>query len=314
MKDSPAKLEGLVRSLNLIPYLHSHREATPMEIARDLGYSHEEVMRDLTRLSMSGVGSGPGELIDLVANWTGITVIDDQGLNKPLRLTPTEANALLLTLESLETMPGLVDQAAVTSAAAKLRAAIKGHSVDDTEPEVGALTSDVHILTDAIARSRQLEIVYYSASSGTTSTRTVSAGLDLPPERADLPARVRGRDHGGEKLPARSHRQRAASRRPLQRAAQSHRLRPERPVRVLHRHRAVLSIRREATWLADYFEIELDSDLGSGDWVRATMAYGNDDWLIRFCLSQGDRVRLVEPGNLARETVRRAQTGVDGLS
>lgn len=97
MKDSPAKLEGLVRSLNLIPYLHSHREATPMEIARDLGYSHEEVMRDLTRLSMSGVGSGPGELIDLVANWTGITVIDDQGLNKPLRLTPTEANALLLT-------------------------------------------------------------------------------------------------------------------------------------------------------------------------------------------------------------------------
>ena len=159
MKDSPAKLEGLVRSLNLIPYLHSHREATPMEIARDLGYSHEEVMRDLTRLSMSGVGSGPGELIDLVANWTGITVIDDQGLNKPLRLTPTEANALLLTLESLETMPGLVDQAAVTSAAAKLRAAIKGHSVDDTEPEVEASTSDVHILTDAIARSRQLEIV-----------------------------------------------------------------------------------------------------------------------------------------------------------
>lgn len=79
MKDSPAKLEGLVRSLNLIPYLHSHRTATPMEIARDLGYSHTEVMRDLTRLSMSGVGSGPGELIDLVADWTGITVIDDQG-------------------------------------------------------------------------------------------------------------------------------------------------------------------------------------------------------------------------------------------
>ena len=314
MKDSPAKLEGLVRSLNLIPYLHSHREATPMEIARDLGYSHEEVMRDLTRLSMSGVGSGPGELIDLVANWTGITVIDDQGLNKPLRLTPTEANALLLTLESLETMPGLVDQAAVTSAAAKLRAAIKGHSVDDTEPEVEASTSDVHIPTDAIARSRQLEIVYYSASSGTTSTRIVSpASIFHQNGQTYLRAYEEGLAEAKSfRLDRISNAQLLDA--PSNAPSNPTGFDPNDPFGFSTRRRAELAIRRDATWLADYFEIELDSDLGSGDWVRATMAYGNDDWLIRFCLSQGDRVRLVEPGNLARETVRRAQTGVDGLS
>lgn len=60
MSDSAAKLEGLVRSLNLIPYLRKHPDATPMEIARDLGGSHEDIMADLTRLTLSGVETAPG--------------------------------------------------------------------------------------------------------------------------------------------------------------------------------------------------------------------------------------------------------------
>ncbi|WP_165165202.1 helix-turn-helix transcriptional regulator [Corynebacterium qintianiae] len=314
MKDSPAKLVGLVRSLNLIPYLHRHPGATPMEIARDLGYPHTEVMRDLTRLSMSGVGSGPGELIDLVASWTGITVIDDQGLNKPLRLTPTEANALLLTLESLETMPGLVDQAAVTSAAVKLRAAVKGHSVDDTEPVTGASTSDVRVLTDAIARSRRLSITYYSASSGAITARTVSpvavfhqnghSYLRAYEDGLDEPKSFRlDRIKNAQLIDA-----------PSDAPFNSGTFDPTDPFGFANRHRAELLIRREATWLADYWEIELDLEAGTGEWVPAAMPYGSDDWLVRFCLSQADRVELVEPVELARDVVARAQTALDALS
>ena len=172
MKDSPEKLGQLVRALNLIPYLHQHPDATPMEIARNLGYPHTEVMEDLKRLQMSGVGKGPGEMIDLSADWTGITLIEDQGLNAPLRLTPTEANALLLTLESLETMPGLVDQTAVASAAQKLRDVMHDAGVPDSDH--AETPGPARMVSQALTQRCMLEITYYSATSDTTRTRTVS--------------------------------------------------------------------------------------------------------------------------------------------
>lgn len=320
-KDNATKLAGLVRSLNLIPYLRSHSDATPMEIARDLGYSHDEVMRDLTRLSMSGVGSGPGELIDLVASWTGITLIDDQGLNKPLRLTPTEANALLLTLESLETMPGLVNQAAVTSAAAKLRQAVAGRGVDGAaagvyadSPEREDSAHDVALISEAIARSRQLEIRYYSASSATTSTRTVSPAAVFHRNGASY---LRAYEDGAEE--SKNFRlDRIISARLLDAASTAphaaNDVDPDDPFGFASRCRAELLVHRDATWLADYWEIELDQEAGEGEWVPAHMAYGSDDWLVRFCLSQADRVRLVNPAKLSRQLVGRAQAGVDALS
>ena len=316
-KDNATKLAGLVRSLNLIPYLHSHSNATPMEIARDLGYSHDEVMRDLTRLSMSGVGSGPDELIDLVASWTGITVIDDQGLNKPLRLTQTEANALLLTLDSLETMPGLVNQAAVTSAAAKLRRAVAGHGVDDADsdaPQRENSARDVAVITEAIARARQLEIRYYSASSATTSRRTVSPVAVFHRNGASY---LRAYEDGAQE--SKSFRlDRIISARLLDAASTAphatNDVDPDDPFGFASRRRAELIVRRDATWLADYWEIELDHDAGESEWLSAHMAYGSDDWLVRFCLSQADRVRLVSPVELSSQLVARAQAGLDALS
>ena len=309
MKDSPAKLEGLVRSLNLIPYLRKHPGATPMEIARDLGYSHEDIMADLTRLSLSGVGNGPGELIDLVASWTGITLIDDQGLNKPLRLTPTEANALLLTLESLETMPGLVDHAAVTSAAAKLRAVTRGKGVDDAAHPAGEREAVAATVSAALANRVHLRLRYYSASSDTTTTRTV-APVEL--FHRDGQTYLRGVEDGRDKTYRLDRILLAeATEQPVEDtpapAADGD------PFGFATATKAVLAIRSDATWLADYWEIELDPDTFNDDWVRGFMPYGNPEWLIRFCLSQADRVRLTEPAELAEETARRAKAGIAGL-
>lgn len=314
MKDSPDKLESLVRSLNLIPYLHHHPGATPMEIARDLGYTHDEVMIDLTRLTMSGVGSGPGELIDLVADWTGITVIDDQGLNKPLRLTPTEANALLLTLESLETMPGLVDQAAVSSAAEKLRKAVGG-SVDDTQPEPGD-TGAARVVSDAIAASRQIVLTYYSASSGATTTRRVTP-VDIFHRNGATYLRAY---EGGEEEPKSFRFDRIKSAQladaPSAAPPAAARFDPADPFGFRGSQRARLRIRREATWLADYWDIELapGTDSEPGDWVDAEMPFGSGEWLVKFCLSQADRVTLVDPPELAREVAARAKAALDALS
>lgn len=307
MKDNPAKLEGLVRSLNLIPYLRQHPGATPMEIARDLGYGHEDIMADLTRLSLSGVGNGPGELIDLVASWTGITLIDDQGLNKPLRLTPTEANALLLTLESLETMPGLVDHEAVNSAAAKLREVTRGRGVDDAAHPVGQEAGAMATVSDALARDRRVQLVYYSASSDTTTRRVVSP-VALFHRNGET--YLRALEDGTEKN-FRLDRVRTAE--VTREAAEPSAVRVSEsdPFGFGDSARAVLEIHTDATWLVDYWEIELlDRE---GEWVRAEMPYGSEEWLVRFCLSQADRVRLREPVELAGEIGRRARAAREGL-
>ncbi|WP_342319729.1 helix-turn-helix transcriptional regulator [Corynebacterium mayonis] len=308
MKDSPAKLEGLVRSLNLVPYLRQHPQATPMEIARDLGYSHEDIMADLTRLSMSGVGNGPGELIDLVASWTGITLIDDQGLNKPLRLTPTEANALLLTLESLETMPGLVNHDAVASAAAKLREHIRRPGVDDIDHPAGSKASVGATVSAAVAQRVQLIMEYYSQSSDTTTTRTVEP-LSLFHKNGET--YLRAVENGARKN-FRIDRIRSAQLTETAVSAQPETFDENDPFGFATSTRAVLHIRSDATWLKDYWEIELGEPV-EGQWQNATMPYGTPEWLIRFCLSQADRVRLIEPVELAEELTQRAREALRAL-
>lgn len=304
-KDSPEKLAALVRALNLIPYLHQHPQATPMEIARDLGHTPAEVMEDLRRLQMSGVGTGPGELIDLAAEWTGVTVIDDQGLNTPLRLTPTEANALLLTLESLETMPGLIDQHAVNSAAQKLRDVVRSGVPDAEQTQT---TGPAAVVSQSLAQRRMLDISYYSATSDTLRNRTISPiGLFHRDGNTYLSAFEEGaaktfrldRIHDAVLLDAPSS------------PAPSVTYDADDPFGFRQADIAELLIATEATWLADYWQIDLAGDAPAGDWVAATMPYGSDDWLIRFCLSQADRVRVVSPPHIAAEVAARGSSGLE---
>lgn len=308
-RDSPEKLAALVRALNLIPYLHQHPQATPMEIARDLGHTPAEVMDDLRRLQMSGVGTGPGELIDLAAEWTGVTVIEDQGLNTPLRLTPTEANALLLTLESLETMPGLIDQHAVASAAQKLRDVMRSAGVQDAEhaqtPGPGATVSQ------ALTQRRMLELTYYSATSDTVRVRTVSPmGLFHRDGNTYLSAF----EHDEVKTFRLDRIKKAALLDAPSTPAPAVDYDADDPFGFRNANVARLQIRTEATWLSDYWHIELADDISGApdsEWIEATMPYGSDDWLIRFCLSQADRVKVVSPPRIAAEIAARGTAALE---
>lgn len=318
-KDSPEKISHLVRTLNLIPYLHQHPHATPMEIARDLGHTHTEVMEDLHRLMLSGVGKRPEELIDLAPDWTGVTVIDDQGMNAPLRLTPTEANALVLTLESLETMPGLIDHSAVTSAAQKLRDVMRDAGVSDAQhPDAPGPAT---VISEAVAQRRMLQLTYYSATSDTTRTRTVApAGIFHRDGNTYLSA-----VEDGVAKTFRLDRIEAASLidDPIPPDSPT----PDRggvynsedPFGFADANVATLLIHPDAAWLADYWLIDLateqsgagDESAGDSGWIRATMPYGSDDWLVRFCLGQADRVQVLSPKHIAAELAARGKAGLE---
>lgn len=291
-----------VRLLNLLAYVQKHPDSTVMEMARDLGSDPGDIRDDLNLLHLSGVGKHGGQMIDLLHDWASVRIIDSQGLDKPLRLTPTEASALLLLLESLETMPGLVDSDAVASAAAKIRAVARGAGIDDARQH--STDSPAEIIRQALGDERQLTLTYYSESSDTTSTRTVSPidifhrdGHTYLRAWQDDELRVfrfdRIRAVEPSELPARTP------------EGASPTFDPEDPFSLATRGLAKLRVRSDAAWIADYKDITLGAQ-ARGGWLPATMRYGSDDWLVRFCLSEADRVQLVSPARLAREVEARA--------
>ena len=311
--------ERVVRLLNLLAYSSNHPGLTPMEIARDLGADPMQVRDDFELLFLSGVGTGPGEMIDLEYSWKGVNIKDDQGMTTPLRLSPAEASALLILLDSLETMPGLVDGRAVRTAAEKIRAVTKSQAVGDAEHTGEAGVAGT--VAEALATKRKLRITYFSASSDTVTEREIDpASLFHQSGATYLHAAQHGemrtfrldRIQSVELLDAPS----AATGTDFDTDFD-----PADPFGMADRAQARLLIHPDATWLADYWEIELEEPSEedqegaepAGEWIPATMRYGSDDWLVRFCLSQADRVRIVEPAALADEAMSRVHRGLEAL-
>jgi len=305
--------ERVVRLLNLLAYSSNHPGLTPMEIARDLGADPMQVRDDFELLFLSGVGTGPGEMIDLEYSWKGVNIKDDQGMTTPLRLSPAEASALLILLDSLETMPGLVDGRAVRTAAEKIRAVTKSQAVGDAEHTGEAGVAGT--VAEALATKRKLRITYFSASSDTVTEREIDPASLFHQSGATY---LHAAQHG-EMRTFRLDRIQSAELLDAPSAATDFDtdFDPADPFGMADRAQAKLLIHPDATWLADYWEIELDNAPehagASGGWIPASMRYGSDDWLVRFCLSQSDRVRIVEPAALADEAMSRVHRGLDAL-
>lgn len=320
MADASAKLNNLVRSLNLIPYFRNHPTKTPMEAATDLGMTPDELKDALNRLFCTGVGRNTEDMIDLTFSYRdGVTIVNDQGLNKALRLTPTEAGALLLTLESLETMPGLVDSGAVQSAAEKIRSIMdaKTEAIYDSMATVAPEESEVQAtIAEAVNQRKKVRFTYWSSGSDTSSERVVDpARIFIYDSEPYLVGWEDAReDHRRYRL------DRISDVQVLEETAQP-RLRtldfdPSDPF-GFHSARgeehAQILVRSESTWLARYYDIELGKDNRDG-WVEATMPIGSPDWFVRFALGQADRVRVLGPDSLLEAIANRTTAALEGYT
>lgn len=314
MADTSEKLQALVRSLNLIPYLRSHPNATAFEIAADLGTTPEDIKDAFLRLFCTGVGRNTEDLIDLSFSFRdGITVYNDQGLNQALRLTPTEAGALLITLESLEHMPGLVDPHAVVGAAAKIRGIMdeKTAAIYDSMARVNPEESRVQAAVGkAVDEQRRLRFGYWAATTNESRTRVVD------------PARIFIYDSEpylvGWEEDRKGHRcfrlDRISDAELLEERANP-RLQqldfvPEDPFGFNRAERAEVLVHPEATWLADYYDIELGGPSDSG-WIAATMPMGSPEWFVRFALGQADRMRVTAPDAVVEAIAQRKERALE---
>ena len=178
--------EQVARLLALVPYLHAHGQVRLDEAAAALDVPERQLVKDLRVLFMCGLPGGyPDDLIDVdidaLEDPEGdrvVRVTNADYLSRPLRLTPTEATAVIVALRALRSGATSDEtREVVDRALAKLeQAAAAGAAtplVDPGDaPDVSLLQLRLR-LQDAVDRQRQVRLVYYVPSRDEESERVV---------------------------------------------------------------------------------------------------------------------------------------------
>ncbi|HCB06187.1 MAG TPA: WYL domain-containing protein [Nocardioides sp.] len=186
--------DQVARLLTLVPYLHAHGEVRVDEAARALGVAPEQLFRDLKVLFMCGLPGGyPDDLIDVdidalegpdgVRADGVIKVSNADYLARPLRLSPTEASAVIVALRALRNGAKDDTREVLDRALAKLEAAAAeggaAARIDPAriDPGTNAADADLALLASrlqtAADRGRRVRLSYYVPSRDEQSERVV---------------------------------------------------------------------------------------------------------------------------------------------
>ena len=156
---SRASADRLGRLLNLVPYLLARPGIAVADAADGLGITERQLREDLELLWVCGLpGYGPGDLIDMAFDGDRVTITYDAGIDRPLRLNPDEALALVVALRMLAETPGIGPRDAIERALAKIENA--AGDLADAPVAVRLPGDDARLATIRSATTRA------SASSG----------------------------------------------------------------------------------------------------------------------------------------------------
>ena len=187
---APGARDQVARLLTLVPFLHHRDQVRLADAAELLGTSPAQVLGDLKVLFMCGLPGGlPDDLIDVDLDAIesdeggpvsdGVIRIENADyLARPLRLSPTEASAVMVALHTLRDVSRRETQAIIDAVLAKLdaaattAAAARRIAVDARSGEVALLA-----LSDTLQRAaderRQVRLTYHVPSRDELSERVV---------------------------------------------------------------------------------------------------------------------------------------------
>lgn len=290
----------LSRLLAMVPYFEARPGIKLAEAAKDLGVNEKTLTADLNQLIVCGLpGYGPEHLID-IQFWDGyVSVQFAAGTNRPLRLTGPEANILLMALNMVLETRGSADAGAVRSAIAKIEEAM-GATYRSVSADIGAddPASPVdRLIREAVAAQRALHMKYYTASRDEVTDRVVD------------PIRIKAVD-GHSYLEAWCRSSDATRLFRFDRVETAEILdEPSAPpadavipvdavdfgVLTGELPAAHIEIDPDSAWLLEYYAAEPDDELTAEPTgpITATLRYGSPQWLARFLLGFGGRVRLL---------------------
>ncbi|AFU03304.1 helix-turn-helix transcriptional regulator [Nocardia brasiliensis] len=304
----------LSRLLNMIPYFIAHPGISAAEAAADLGVTSKQLMSDLNQLWMCGLpGYGPGDLIDLSFSEESIEVTFSAGIDRPLRLTSTEATALLVALRSIVEMPGMVDPTAAHAAIAKIESAIAGGSGAEPEqirtPPLEAPA--VATVRSALARQHALRLVYYSASRDVVSERVVDPiRIVLVDNNSYLQAWCRQAE--GVRL-FRFDRIEDATELDEPARPPSHATEESAALDLFQDDPAVplarLRIHPDYAWVLDQYPMNRIAVQADGS-LEATMRFATLDWMARLLLGFGSGVTALGPPELVAAVRERSNAAL----
>lgn len=163
------------RMLALLPYLKRGKTVALSDLADAVGASVAEVAADLATLSFCGVPPfTPDEMIDLEIDGDTVRVYGaPPALDRPVRLSPREARALVTALEAAgrggddPLVTRLLEAASAEFDAAELASTVRAGSG-------GAPIAAIYtVIAEAIERAVKVCIEYFTASSGVQSVRVI---------------------------------------------------------------------------------------------------------------------------------------------
>jgi len=301
----------LSRLLAVVPWLSANDGVTISEAARHFGVSDKQLLDDLWLLICTGrPGHLHGDLVD-IQFWDedgSIHVLDAQTIDRPLRLSPDEASALVVALRYLEQLPGLHQRDVLASAITKLESAA-GEALAAADGVTVAIESLVPeeigtAVATAITSNRRLHLSYVAAS-------------DVRSERDVDPMRILSLD-GRSYLEGWCLSAEAVRTFRLDRIESviildtptaipddatgvdvSLGLRPDGPL-------VTLELQPEAAWIADEYPNESVEDLTDGR-VMVTLPVSDERWLTQLLLRMSGTVRIVDRPELSSDVLMAAE-------
>ena len=295
------------RMLALLPWLARHEDVSVDEAAAEFGVSTRQLVADLATLTFTGPDQGGGGLVDIDYHDGTISVLNTQGIDRPLRLTTAEAAALMVGLQVLEQVPGSHDHAAfkraqdaLREAAGQAAAAVAVRVRGGSRPEVS------EALTTALADSRALEIEYEGAARDTTSLRTVD------------PVRVLVAE-GYSYLEAYCRRAKATRLFRLDRIVAATVLaEASNPVAAdeageffdTATDTLVLDLPAQSRWVTERYPTTSVQERPDGSMV-AELPLGDRSWAVRLGLSLAGRGQILAPDDVATEVRRKAAVALE---
>jgi proteasome accessory factor C len=292
--------DRVARLLNLVPYLLARPGIAIAHAAAELDITERQLREDLELLWVCGLpGYGPGDLIDMAFDGDNVTITYDAGIDRPLRLTPDEALALVVALRMLAEMPGIDGRDAIERALAKIEAAAGDVAEAPVAVRMPGDADRLATIRGVVDRQRALRITYYTATRDETSDRVIDPMRVLLLEgRAYVEAWCRqaeavrlfrvDRIDGFTELDEPAHPPREARSNDFRDGV--FRSSPEQPV-------VTLRVSRSARWITEYYPCESVTDTDGELW-RVTLRVSDLAWARRLVLGLGSTVVVLDPPEL----------------
>ena len=309
-----AAKDQVSRLLRLVPYLHAREQVSLEEAARVIGVPADQLDKDLRVLFLCGLPGGyPDDLIDVdldALEGDGVIRVSNADyLARPLRLTPTEASAIIVALRALRAGADQDTREVVDRALAKLEgAAAGGTPLVDPGDDVPATLVLRAQLEDAVRRRRQVRLTYYVPARDEESERVVDphavvshhgvAYLDAYCHSADAPRLFRlDRIHEATVLDS------EVTTDPSEpRDLSDGVFGGEEATRV------TLRLQPSARWVEEYYAVEQIRPRPDGG-SEVDLLVGDERWLQRLLLRLTPYAEVLAPahyGDGAAEAIRRA--------